>query len=291
MQFILALLVILFILLIGLIPFFLLYGVSDFLRWGLFYVFKYRRKVVEQNLENTFPKLSKKEIRQLSWKFYRNLSDVIVEGLKAFTMTRGQIRARHKVLNPEVALPFHEMKRSIIGLPSHYGNWEWGSMSGALQLPQEYVVFYKPLNNKWIDKYTRWSRSKYHGNLVSIYQTRKVFEDYQAKNSIFIMASDQSPSNPEKAIWVNFLGRETAFLHGPEHYAKKYDLPVIFVDIQRVRRGFYELTLKLITDKPKETSEGEITRQYAGLLEKSIDAKPENWLWSHRRWKLRRESK
>jgi KDO2-lipid IV(A) lauroyltransferase len=289
MQFAVALFVILFILLIGLIPFFLLYPVSDALRWALFSVFKYRRKVVAQNLEETFPGLNKTEIRKISWDFYRNLSDVIVEGIKAFTMTRGQIRSRHKVLNPEVAIPFNEMNRSIIGLPSHYGNWEWGSMSGALQLPQKYVVFYKPLKNKWVDTYTRWSRSKYNGNLVSIYQTRKVFEEHHAKNSIFIMASDQSPTNPDKSFWVTFLGRDTAFLHGPEYYAKKYDLPVIFVDIQRVRRGFYELELVLITDKPRETAEGEITGQYARLLEKAIDAKPGNWLWSHRRWKLRRQ--
>ncbi len=289
MQFTLAVLVLFFVFLFGLIPFFLLYPISDLLRWLLHSVFKYRRQVVEQNLEETFPNLTRKEIRGLSWKFYRNLSDVLVEGIKAFTMTSGQIRARHKVLNPELALPFHEMKKSIIAVPSHYGNWEWGSMSGALYLPQNYVVFYKPLNNKWIDRYTRWSRSKYRGNLVSIYRTRKVFEEHHAKDSIFIMASDQSPSNSGKAIWVNFLGRDTAFLHGPEFYAKKYDLPVIFVDIQRVRRGYYELTLELITDKPMETAEGEITRKYAGLLEKAILAKPENWLWSHRRWKLRKQ--
>jgi KDO2-lipid IV(A) lauroyltransferase len=103
------------------------------------------------------------------------------------------------------------------------------------------------------------------------------------------MASDQSPSKPDKAMWVNFLGRETAFLHGPEQYAKKYDLPVIFVDIQRVRRGYYELNLALITDKPRETSEGEITQLYARHLEEAILTKPENWLWSHRRWKLNRK--
>jgi KDO2-lipid IV(A) lauroyltransferase len=288
MQYILALLTILFILLVGLIPFFLLYPFSDFVRWMLYSVFKYRRKVVEKNLKESFPQLTESEVKKLSWKFYRNLSDVLVEGVKAFTMTRRQIRTRHKVLNPEVALTYYKKRRSIVALPSHYGNWEWGSMSGALQLPQNYVVLYKPLQNKWVDKYVRWSRSKYRGNLVSIYNTRKIFKEYQAKNSIFIMASDQSPSKPDKAFWVKFLGRDTAFLHGPEQYAKMYDLPVVFVDIQRARRGFYELTLKLITDTPLETSEGEITQQYARLLEDVILAKPENWLWSHRRWKLNR---
>ena len=104
-------------------------------------------------------------------------------------------------------------------------------------------------------------------------------------NSIFIMASDQSPSNIKKAIWVKFLGRDTAFLQGPEVYAKKHDLPVVFVDIQRVKRGYYELEMKLITENPLELPEGEITQRYASMLEEAIRNKPENWLWSHRRWK------
>lgn len=289
MNFLHALLVILFILFTGIIPFFLLYPFSDFIRILLSHLFRYRRPLVEQNLIETFPELSQKELRELSWKFYRNLSDVLLEGIKAFTMTRRQLRKRHKVMNPEIALEYNKTKRSIIAVPSHYGNWEWGSMSGAVQLPQQYIVFYKPLGNKWIDRFARWSRSKHGGKLVSIYNTARVFEEYQDKNSIFIMASDQSPTNLGKAYWINFLGRETAFLHGPEAYAKKYDLPVIFVDIQRVKRGYYQLHLELISDKPRETAEGEITKRYASLLEKAIYHQPENWLWSHRRWKHTRQ--
>jgi KDO2-lipid IV(A) lauroyltransferase len=200
-------------------------------------------------------------------------------------MTHKQIRKRHKVINPEVLDKFNTAGRSVIGTPCHYGNWEWGSVSGSIQLPQSYVVFYKPLGNKWIDKFARWSRAKFSSQLVSIFNTQSVFQEHALQNSIFIMAADQSPSNTKKAYWVNFLGKETAFLHGPEDYARQYNLPVVFVDIQRVKRGFYELKLEIITENPTELEVGEITQRYAKRLETAILNKPENWLWSHKRWK------
>lgn len=285
MDFFTAVLTILFILIIGIIPFFLIYGLADLVGFVLFRVTGYRRQVVEQNLRESFPEQSDAGIQKLMAGSYKNLADVLVEGLKAFTMTRKQIRSRHKVLNPEVSEAYYKAGKSVIGTPCHYGNWEWGSMSGSLQLSHRYVVMYKPLANKWIDRYVRWSRAKYGGQLVSIFKTAKIFRDKHDKTTIFIMAADQSPSNASKAIWVDFLGRQTAFLHGPEFYAKKYNLPVVFVDIQRKKRGFYELTLEVIADNPKELPPGEITQRYARKLEEAILNKPENWLWSHRRWK------
>jgi len=285
MNFILAVLAILFIFLVGITPFFLLYIFSDIIRFFLFYVFKYRRKIVEQNLRESFPEYSEEKIKKLSRLFYKNLSDVLVEGLKAFTMTRQQIATRHKVLNPEVVEPFNKKGLSVIATPTHYGNWEWGSMSGAIQLPQQFVVFYKPLSNKWVDRFAQRSRAKYGGQLVSIYETARVFQEYVPQNSIFIMASDQNPSNVKKALWVKFLDRDTAFLHGPETYARLYNIPVVFVDIQRVKRGYYELRLEIIAEDPGQVKEGEITQRYASMLEKSILNRPQDWLWSHRRWK------
>lgn len=285
MNFIFAVFFIFFVFLFGIIPFFLLYKISDFIRFLLFRVFKYRRLVVEQNLKKAFPDRSSKEIEKIASKFYTNLADVLIEGIKAFTMTQRQVKERHKIINPEVIEPFYKKSRSVIGTPCHYGNWEWGSMSGSIQLLQVFVVFYKPLNNIWIDKFARWSRGKYNSHMVSIYKTAEVFEEFSNKNSIFIMAADQSPSSVQKAIWVDFLGKKTAFLHGPELYAKKYNLPVVFVNIQRKKRGYYELEFDIIASNPYDFKDGEITQLYAKKLEAVILNKPENWLWSHRRWK------
>lgn len=274
--------------LIGLIPFFLLYPISDFVSFLLLHVFRYRRDVVEDNIKKSFPEMDQKEVRKIVHHFYRNLSDILLEGIKAFTMTRKQIVKRHKVVNPEVLHPYFEKGMSIISLPSHYTNWEWGSMSGSLQLEHKNIALYKPLNNKWVDRFTRWSRSKYGTELASIYKTIETFERNKSEQVIYILASDQSPSQGNRAKWVRFLGRDTAFLFGPEKYARRYQYPVFFVDIHRIKRGYYELTLSLISDDPQQLPEGEIIRRYAASLERAIQKKPENWLWSHRRWKLSR---
>ena len=122
-------------------------------------------------------------------------------------------------------------------------------------------------------------------NLVPIKQTRTAFAEKQNEASCYILLADQSPSNIEKAIWVNFLGIETACLHGPEEYAKKHNLPVLYVDIQRVKRGFYEVTYIPLIKESNKSKKGEITAIYMGTLEKIINQNPEFWLWSHRRWK------
>ena len=284
----LAFLVILFVLLIGLIPFVVLYLFSDLMYLLLFGVFRYRRKIIYKNLEGCFPDIEKKEFHRLIRLTYRNLTDVIVEGIKGFSMTHRQIRNRHKILNPEIIESYYESGRSVIALPCHYGNWEWGSLSPGLQIKFNIVGFYKPLSNPYVDRFLRWSRSRTGTTLVSIYETTKTFELNQGTKTAFLMVADQSPSNPDKAYWVNFLGRDTAFLYGPEKHARNNNLPVVYVDVQRVKRGYYTIFLSVITDNPSELEKGEITQRYANKLESVILKQPENWLWSHRRWKLRR---
>jgi KDO2-lipid IV(A) lauroyltransferase len=251
----------------------------------LFYVMRYRKSVVRKNLESCFPEKGKKEIDKLIRLSYKNLTDVIVEGFKAFTMSDRQIRERHKVLNPEILDDLVYNKRGVIAAPCHYGNWEWGSMSPSLYFKHKIIVFYKPLSNPYINRFVNKNRSRTGGILTSIYKTSETFKELTDQKVIYIMAADQSPSNAERAIWVDFLGRETAFLHGLELYGKTYNYPVIFTDIKRVKRGFYELTLSIISDHSSKTTKGEITSLYAKKLETAILNKPEDYLWSHKRWK------
>jgi Kdo2-lipid IVA lauroyltransferase/acyltransferase len=288
MNLILASLLVFFISLFGLIPFFILYPVSDFISLVLYRIVGYRKKVVIDNLSRSFPNLDKKSLEKIVKMSYRNLSDVLVEGIKGFTMTRKQILKRHKVLNPEIIESYKAAGRSIITAPTHYGNWEWGSLSPSLYIKDyQIVAFYKPLTNPYADRFMSRNRSRTGTILASIYQTTRTFETLKNKMTVYIMAADQSPSNAKNAFWVDFLGRKTAFLHGPEKHAAKYNLPVFFVDIQRVKRGYYTLELSLIAENPSRLEPGEITRQYAKKLEEAIIKKPENWLWSHRRWKLK----
>jgi KDO2-lipid IV(A) lauroyltransferase len=276
---------IIFVFVIGILPFRVLYFFSDITYFILYYITGYRKSVVSDNIRKSFPDKSEEEIKRLIKLSYKNLADVIVEGFKAFTMSDRQIRERHKVLNPEIIDELENNKKGIIATPCHYGNWEWGALSASLFFDMTTVVLYKPLSNPHINRFVNKNRSRTGGQLISIYETSKTFKKFKGQRPLYIMASDQSPSNPKRAIWVNFLGRKTAFLHGPELYAKKYNYPVIFVDIQRVKRGFYELQLSIISDYSAETKENEITSKYAKKLEEAILNKPENYLWSHKRWK------
>ncbi len=286
MDFILTIILAFFIFLIGLIPFRVLYVISDFLRFVLYRVVGYRRKVVEDNIRNSFPDLPVAEQKKLINLSYKNLADIIIEGVKVFTMSDKQIVARHKFINPEFLTPYIEAGKSVILLPAHYGNWEWGGLSIPLQLDYKHIiVLYKPLSNKFADRLVKKNRSRTGIFMGSIFETAKLFQTYVSQTTAFFLVADQSPSNRRKAYWVNFLGRETAFLHGPERYARLYQLPVIFVDVQRVKRGYYEVEFSLLTDDPASLPKGGITALYARKLEDIIRKKPENWLWSHRRWK------
>lgn len=251
------------------------------------YVVQYRKKVIVANLKRAFPELRAKEINKLALKAYRNLTDNIFEGLKTFTMRKSQIVRRHKIKNPEVLERLFSERRSIIGVTAHYNNWEWGSLSASLQTQYKVVALYKPLSNKHIDKILRASRSRCGTELVSIYETSKIFEKYRNQPTIFLMAADQSPSAKElpKAYWFEFLGIKTPFLHGLEKHAKNNNCAVVYIDIQRAKRGFYTNELTLLTDHPAGLNDGELTGMYVKKLETIIQKKPANWLWSHKRWK------
>lgn len=276
-----------FILLFALVPFWLIYVFADLFYFIFYKVLKYRLNTVRDNLRISFPEKSQEELKRIEKLSYQNLAEITVEGLKAFTMSKKQIFARHKVINENEISHIYEDCSGIIVLTGHYGNWEWGAMS-CMQLKWPGIALYKPLSNSYLDNYLCRNRSRFGTELVSIYDTARSFISFKDKKMNFIMASDQSPSNANKSIWVSFLGRESAFLHGPETYSKKYNYPTVFVDIQRVRKGFYELELTVLTKEPQETKDGEITQTFANKLEEVIRKKPEDWLWSHKRWKLSR---
>ena len=143
--------------------------------------------------------------------------------------------------------------------------------------------------NTQVDVFARKHRSKFNTRLASIKETSNTFDALSGMPHAYIMASDQSPTNLKECHWIDFLNQDTPWLHGPEKYARKYNWPVIYVDIQKVKRGYYEIKLVLITDNPASLSDGEITRLYTQHLEKSILQEPAFWLWSHKRWKVRRD--
>ena len=231
---------------IGITPFFILYGFSDFVYFIMYKLIGYRKPVVQANLKKVFPEKSEKELKQIEKASYKNLSDIFVEGVKGFTMSKKSIMKHHKFLNPEILEPFYKANQGLIVAAGHYGNWEWGAFSAAYFSKNIIVGLYKPLSNKYMNSYAIRSRAKAGTVLAPLNKTAYYFEQYAHKPSVFLMAGDQSPSNVKKAIWTNFLGIDTAFLHGIEFYAKRYNLPVLFLNMQRKKRGMYEYSLEVI---------------------------------------------
>lgn len=278
----------LLVLIVSAMPFKVLYWFSNFAAFVMLNMAKYRVEVVTSNLKRAFPEKTDAEIKELRKLFYRNLTDNFVESFKTFTIKKSTVVKRHKIKNPELLEEIFKKHKGIIGATGHYANWEWGSLSGSLQCPNNFVAFYKPVRNKYMDKVLRDSRSKCGTELASIKKTSATFEKYKDQNYIFLMAADQSPSKGkllDSAYWTTFLGIETAFLFGIEKHAKTNDYPVIYIDIQRVKRGYYELELSILVEDPSKYKHGEITEIYKNKLEEIIRKKPENWLWSHKRWK------
>ncbi len=267
------------------LPFSVIYFFSDLLYYFLYYFTGYRERVVRENLRNSFPGKSFSEIKKLERAFYHHFCDILLESMKAFSLSNKDMVERYRVVNPELLDPYYAEGKSVIAVAGHYNNWEWASVAAVLQLKHKPVGFYKPINNRCLDDYIRKNRERNGSIAVPIQNTGEHFQAYKALPSAFMMVADQSPSNISFAHWGMFLNRQTAFLHGPEKHARINDLPVVYVDIQKIKRGYYTVTLSLLAEHPREIREEGITALFRTRLEETIYRQPEFWLWSHRRWK------
>ncbi len=269
----------------ALLPFSLLYRLSDLLATLMGSIIGYRSAVIEGNLKRSFPEKSAEQLGEIKKKFYRNLCDISLEAIKGFSLSREEILRRYRFHNAELMQQLHDSGQSFIAVAGHFTNWEWGTICGGLQFPHHPYGFYKPLVNKYIDRYLREHRARFRMELVSMADTVECFARSQTAPTVYIMVADQSPSNASKSYWIRFLNQDTACLHGPEKHARARQLPVYYIDIQRTSRGFYEFGISLVSQKHEQLQEGELTALFMKKLEQQIVKQPHNWLWSHRRWK------
>lgn len=274
--------------LIALLPLRVMYLFGNVIYFFLRYLAGYRVAIARINLANSFPGKRAEEINKILNSFYRNLADISVEALKGFAISRRQVVKRYKILNPELLDKYFRSGQSLIGVAGHYANWEWGALVAGIFLKHKPIAFYKPLDNPFIDRLMKWTRDKKGTTMVSIADTAITFENTKSETCLYLLVADQSPVDLKKAFWVNFLNQDTPCLHGPEKYANLYNYPVIFIDIQRCKRGFYSVELSELCINPMELSHGEVTRRYMLKLEEVITKNPANWLWTHRRWKRKR---
>lgn len=286
-----ALLYYLVILPISVLPFFILYRLSEFLYFMFYYVFGYRKKVIMGNIQRSFPNKSEAEQKQICKLFYKHFSDLIVESIKTFTISQKEVQKRVVCNNPELVDKYFEQNKSVIVTGGHYNNWEMLGVGIDMPLKHHVAGIYKPLTNKYFDKKMLQTRSRYGLEMVATKKVKQFFEDNKNKPFAIIFAVDQSPSNPESCYWTNFLNQETGVLFGAEKYAKEYNLPVLYGRINKVKRGHYSVDFFEVTNTPLETAHGEITEKFTRMLEKDINDIPQYWLWSHKRWKHKKPDK
>ncbi|MBQ7350527.1 MAG: lysophospholipid acyltransferase family protein [Bacteroides sp.] len=280
--------------LLSLLPLRLLYLLSDFTYFLLYYLIRYRRKVVRNNLTASFPEKNEKEIIQIEKKFYAWFCDYVVETLKEFSMSKEQMMKRMTFsgIDDIIAAMEKEDKNFCFVYLGHYGNWEWIA-SLAYWCPDTLLCgqIYHPLKNKAFDRLFLRVREQFGGVCIPMKETlRKIIEMRRSKQKAIIgFISDQAPKWNSIHHWCDFFHRETPVFIGTEKIGKQVDALIYYADVTRPKRGYYHCSFKPMTHQPKQVPDYELTDQFTHLLEEMITAAPFYWLWTHKRWKRTKE--
>jgi len=276
---------------IAALPFPILYFLASGIYGLLYYITGYRKKVVFQNLRHSFPEKSETEIKVTAKQFYHNLADIIVEILKLGSITKDSLKKRVSFENPEVVQSYLDKGITVLILGSHAGNWEWCLAAGAVYFKEPSDGVYKPLHNSFFEMYMRHLRSHLGATLVKMKEVLRHLLKHRSEPRLMAMLSDQSPPGGEIQYWTTFLNQDTPFYVGADKLADAFKYPVVFMGVTRTGKGYYRFTFELlqepgITNKPAEFA---VTEAYARTLEKWIQRNPADYLWSHRRWKHKRQ--
>lgn len=278
-----------FLYLLSLLPFPILYFLSDILYIILYHLIGYRKKVVVQNLRNSFPDKSDKEIKKITKAFYHNFCDLLLETFKILTISRKNMLKHFEMdrATQQLFTLLAEEKKSAILVLGHLGNWEWAGHTFSLLCPQPLYIIYHKLTNKHFDKLIYKMRSRFGSRLIEMNDTLRAMIGNKHEVNATVFVSDQT-AQPKNAYWTTFLNQDTPVFWGAEKIARKLNYPVIYMSIKKQKRGFYKMFGEMLVEEPLATKEGEITELHTRRLEKDILANPEAWLWTHRRWKHKR---
>jgi len=275
---------------LALLPLRCLYLLSDLVFVIVCYIVRYRRKVVLENLRNSFPEKTEKERRQIARKFYQFICDVFIETIKVINIDTPQMRSRIRFSNPEIFDELYKKEKQIFIVAGHYGNWEWTSTLENT-VPYHHATLYRPLQNKLFDKFFHKIRTKYGSDTIPANLTIRAITQFKQENRLVALGfiSDQSPHKNDIHYWTTFLNQDTPMYLGVEKLARRYNAAVVYYEVERVKRGYYVVNVTLISENSAETKELEITEKHVQLLEQSIRRNPQYWLWSHKRWKHKRD--
>ncbi len=275
-----------FIWIITLLPMRVLYIFSGPVYLILYHITGYRRKVVADNLKNAFPEKSDTELAEIGRKYYRHLTDLFLEALRMTHIGEKSMRRRYRVVDNGLLKKLKDEKRDVILVCGHYGNWEW---LPAFPLYTDYKVIsiYKPLADKRFEKVINRNRSKFGLKLAPMSTILREIITYRKEgiNTISAFVSDQTPAKSEINYWTTFLNQDTPVYIGVEKVAEKFDMAIVFMNMKKVGRGYYDVELELLFDHTGGLPEYHVTEAHVRKLEEKIREAPEYWLWSHRRWK------
>ncbi|MBN1132799.1 MAG: lysophospholipid acyltransferase family protein [Bacteroidales bacterium] len=273
--------------LIARLPKRVIFLLSDCLSFFIYHVVRYRRKIVFKNLRKAFPGLPEKEIKAIAVKFYRHFSDIFFETAIIHFIPYKRSSRLFTLKNPELVNDLKLKNKNIVAVTGHYGNWEFLSHFENL-IDYRFVAIYKPLKNKYFDRFIRKSRSKYGSITVPMNKIARTLMQLQKDNILSLSGflSDQRPIWEHIQYWTSFMGIYSPVYLGPEKIARKLNSAVVFLAIRKVQRGLYQAEFTLITENAKDEEPYVITEKYVRMMENLIREEPAYWLWSHDRWKF-----
>jgi KDO2-lipid IV(A) lauroyltransferase len=270
------------------LPFRVLYGFSDFLFFITYYVIGYRKEIVWKNLKRSFPEKNERDLKRIQRDFYHNLCDYGVETLKLFTISEEKLRQRMVFKNPEILKHFAEKNQSVIILASHQFNWEWLLAGGCLSLPMPVDFVYQVQSSTFVNDFSLECRTRFGGHPIIRENVARESIRRRAKlesRAIAIVADQFPGQGQDKRYWTKFLSQNTAFFQGIERLAELTQYPAFFFSVRKIKRGYYEATGTLVSLPPYENADHAMIEVYAQQIEKKLREFPDNWLWTHNRWK------
>jgi len=278
-----------FLYLLSLLPLPLLFFFARLLYYLLYYVIGYRKKVVRQNLTQSFPEKSASQIKAIEKKFFLYLAELIFEIIKMTSISKAETLRRVKFTGLEQLETHFEAGESVLACTGHYGNWELGTLALGLNISAKTIVIFKPISNKVFGKWFDYARTKYGNIFIAMRQTLRGMAAYKNEPTLLCFASDQSPTREETKYFVDFLNQPTAALLGVEKIAKSTKRPIYYFKVKVIKKGYYHIEVLPMCLDPESMKDFEITDLHFKFLEDIIKEQPQYWLWSHKRWKFKPE--
>lgn len=273
-----------FLWLVSLLPLWALYRIADGIYFLVYYVFRYRKDIVMHNLDQAFPGKTAQEKKAIAKQFYHNLIDTFIETIKMISASPRMLD-RRMLGNWEVINQFRDSGRSVQLHLGHNFNWEWGNIAASKNLAMTFLAVYMPITNPNFERLFLYLRARCGTRLIRATHMREDFLPYRNQQYILVLAADQNPGVPAKATWFNFLGRPAPFVPGPAKNAITNNTAVVFAYIRKIKRGYYNIVFSLAHEAAGQLEEKKLTEEFVRYLEKNIRQYPDQWLWSHRRWK------